>query len=166
MRQNVERTHGQLSADGSYSNHTSRKNKGTSRGWGEGTRWEGCRGLTLQTAATWDSTCPSPDRQHTCLSRNHPQQFLETTRLQPHLCTLPSCHGSQQGLIHFPMRLPQLPQPLRRTPTGPGVQRPPGARPPSLPWLCMTSDLLFPTVKSLNEVISTGEGARGGSPRQ
>ena len=30
----------------------------------------------------------------------------------------------------------------------------------------MISDLLFPNVKSLNEVISVGEGATGGSPRQ
>lgn len=164
----------QCSANGSYSNHDKKEGHQANLGWGEGTLWEGTEAqCDRQKPFTQPSPTPSCQGLHISQCRETASLFIKNPPIKG-TGTLHLQHGLwhslaarlQQGLIHCPAQPPQVPPaPQLHTQSCPlwaWLRRPPNAWPPLLPWLSVITDLLFPNVKSLNEVTSTG-GARGGS---
>lgn len=152
------------------------KNKGTSRDGEKGQHGRECRGLKL---IQQPLTSPIPGRlgQYISQSKQTAQMFIE----KPSIKVTGNCASAARPLhtVSLPWlstRPHSLPQAARlpRLPPAPQshthssrwawwAEAPRRARPSPLPWLSGISDLLFPNVKSLNEVASPGEG---GSPRR
>lgn len=109
-------------------------------------------------------------RQHISQGRETAQMFIKKPPIKVignfTFAALPGCLALNKASFTSPGSSLGCPQPLSPTPAGYPLWAQFTETPQCLassPPLALSADLLFPNVKSLNEVTLTG-GARGGSP--